>query len=189
MKVRLAIALLGWAAVYGPALAVDVAAERARIREERAAVQRRFADNEWACRTQFVVNRCLEAARAERSETLERLRHEELTMEDSQRKERAAERTAKIREKEAAASEPIVRAREATSPRPPAKRKSPSPEPAREDPTEVAAREAANRAAFEEKQRNAAERRAEVERRNAQRAAKTKPAAPLPTSELPASGQ
>lgn len=175
--------------------AVDVPAERSRIRTERAEAQRRYQDRARECRTQFAVNRCLDAARAERSDVLERLRHEELLIDDTERRERAAARLERIRAKqEKAAAEPpaasapvVVREREAAASRPAAAPRAPKAPRAR--PASDAAREAAQRADFEARQRAAAAHRAEVERRNAERAKRGKPAAPLPTPTPDASGQ
>ena len=174
--------------------AVDYGAERARIRVERSEAQRRHEAQQRECRTRFVVVRCLDAARAERSETLDRLRREELLIDDEQRKQRAAARFERIRAKQAAAESAaaasasfVVRERPPAASRPTATPR-PLPTPrakAEHDP----AREATMRAGFEARQRAAAARRAEVQRRNAERAARSKPAIPLPTPTPEGSGQ
>lgn len=171
----------------------DDAGERTRIREERAQAQRLYEERERTCQTQFVVTSCVDAARQERRTTLERLRHQELVLDTAVRKQRAATRSAQIREKQdakdARPNPLVVRERQAAPARPPSTRAAPSsgaraasaPLRARDD----AEQERRKRAAFETKQQEADAHRAEVERRNAERAKKTKPAAPLPTPRLP----
>jgi colicin import membrane protein len=173
------------------------AVERGRIREERAQAQRLFEERERTCQAQFVVTSCLDGARQARRETLERLRHQELVLDNASRKQRAAARSAQIREKQDAKdSKPnpmVVRERQAAPVRPPAARASaPSatarasgaPRPQAQD----AEQEKRNRATFEAKQREAATHRAEAEQRNAERAKKSKPVTPLPAQQ-PASAQ
>ena len=67
-------------------------AERARIASERAAAKARLAEQERACREQFVVTACLEAARKEERSTLARLRRAEMMLDDAERREAAARR-------------------------------------------------------------------------------------------------
>jgi|CXWK01.1.fsa_nt_gi hypothetical protein len=195
MRLRRWLAVFLTAAASAASVAaVDYGAERARIRVERSEAQRRHDAQQRECRTRFVVVRCLDAARAERSETLDRLRREELLIDDEQRKQRAAARFERIRAKQAAvesaaaASVPlVVRERPPAASRPtatlrplPAPRAKTEPDPARE---------ASMRAEFEARQRAAAARRAEVEKRNAERTARSKPAAPVPTPTPESSAQ
>jgi colicin import membrane protein len=163
-------------------------AERARIRDERAQAQRLYEERERTCHERFAVTSCLDAARAQRRETMDRLRHEELVLDNATRKERAAARTTRIREKQIAQdSKPtqlVVRERPDAPPKPAPRALPPSASgvaaPASAVPRISDEQERRNRAAFEAKQRQAAEHRAEVERRNAERLPKTKPTAPLP---------
>jgi colicin import membrane protein len=164
------------------------AVERARIREERAQAQRLYEERARVCSERFAVTRCLDEARAQRRETMDRLRHQDLVLDSAQRKQRAAARTMRIREKQIAQeSKPsplVVRERPAVPPRPALKATPPvagggavaaSAVPRISD--EQARRK---KAAFDAKQKQAAEHRADIERRNAERSQKTKPIAPLP---------
>jgi hypothetical protein len=67
------------------------AMERARIRDTRAAAQARFDAQEAQCYQRFAVNDCLADARLARRELLADLRRQELSLNDAQRKRRAAE--------------------------------------------------------------------------------------------------
>lgn len=187
------------------------AQERQRIAGERAAAERRFAESQRECLTRFVVTSCVEESRRERRETLSRLHREQNLLDDSLRKERAAERNETIqrranaeaasdRESKArAAGEPAQRALD-DRPRRAAGAASAASEASRKATRDVKAsgvglatkgtqrtkaEEARSRATFDAAQRAAVEHRAEVAERNALRSAKRKPAAPLP---LPPAG-
>ena len=58
---------LALAAVAVHAQAPDEAAERARIRQEREAADKRFQEAEKTCRAKFAVNDCIAEARRERN--------------------------------------------------------------------------------------------------------------------------
>jgi colicin import membrane protein len=183
--VALALCAMGAAA---HAAADQTAAERARIRDERTQAQRLYEERERDCHERFAVTGCLEAARAQRREALDRLRHEELVLDNAERKQRAATRTARIREKQIAQeSKPsplVVRERSAAQ-RKPAPKATAAPSggasTAASAPPRLSEEQARrNKAAFEAKQKQAAEHRAEVEQRNAQRSQKTKATAALP---------
>jgi len=162
--------------------------ERARIREERAQAQRLYEERARACDERFAVTSCLEEARAQRREAMDRLRHEEFVLDNAKRKQRAAERTKRIREKqiehESKPSPLVVRERTEA----PAKRAAKTSPPAASGGASHASSTShisdeqarRNRAAFEAKQKQAAEHRAEVEQRSAERLQKTKPTASLP---------
>jgi colicin import membrane protein len=186
------IAFAGLMSVGQLAAAPD--AERDRIRVERAAARSKFEMQERACQTKFVVTSCVDAARKEQRETLARLRREEAVLDDATRREAAEARSLANRDR---AQSPDSRASEAAQPgsavdsRQPASRAAPSPNRARNGASKPASRSASevesqrlieqqNEAKFDEKARAAQARRAEVERRNAQRAAQGKAAAPLP---------
>lgn len=175
--------------------------DRQHIEADRAAAEARFAEREHACGERFIVTSCVEEAKRERRETLSRLRHEKNQLDDALRKARATERTEAIRERAAAQTQ---RARESASREP---RETPQRSPARprvgkpegqaesvlpraRSPRAAASaarsgvsradEEARSRARFDAAHREAEAHRLEVEQRNARRAAKHKPAAPLP---------
>jgi hypothetical protein len=186
---RAAIACL--AAVYGaPSFADDAAAERQRIRAERAQVQARYADTVRECNRRFVVTSCVEGARAERRQALNRLSNQELVLDQAERRQRAAQRAADIRAKQAhdeAAPRALPRALAAPEPASAPRlhlRVPRAPTSAGHPPKLSPQEEARNRAAFEQRQREAEAHRESVERRNAERAAKAKqPSRPLPLPE------
>jgi len=162
--------------------------DRERIASERAAATARLAEQERVCRTQFVVTACVDAAQREFRVTQARLRREELALDEAARRAAAARRKQEIAERAAAqASQPadagpaVPRegARRMPSPNAPA-----APAPIRSRRASSAedqrAEELRNEAALEARVRAAQAHRAAVERRNAERAARGKVAAPLP---------
>lgn len=204
-------AFAAWPASGQPA--DTVAAERERIRGERAAAEAGFAEAQKSCYGRFAVHDCIDAARRARNATLAGLRAQELSLNEAERKRKAADRLRELDQRQSpphqeeaagrrarAAAEQQQRAREladkkesrdrkaaeaaAREPRVPrTPPEAPRPHPPREahapkahgPDAEAAAR---NRAAFEERQREAAERRARLEKRLAER--KKPAAAPLP---------
>ena len=164
--------------------------EHERLSSERTAANARLTEQERACEEKFVVSACLESARKEHRATLARLRRAELVLDDGERREAAARRRQSIQEK---ASAQAARASDAASVSP---RQSPRatpvpnpPSPAHagggpDRPTVLSADQRAteerNRANFEARARAAQAHRESVERRNAQRDANGKAAAPLP---------
>lgn len=186
-RLRLPLAVLALSAVCGAAPAADAQAERERIRVERAQAEQRYAEAERDCNTRFVVTSCVEAARAQRRDALGRLRNEELVLDRAERRQRAAERAAAIRDKQAHDDAPRAAPRAPLPP--PAASAPPSrlhlrPHGAKASRTEQRLSpeaEARNRAAYEARLREAQEHREAVERRNAERQAKGKaPSLPLP---------
>jgi colicin import membrane protein len=186
---RTTVALWACAVVAASYAADQEALERTRIREERAQAQRLYEERAKVCNERFAVTGCLEEARAQRRDTMDRLRHEELVLDNAKRKQRAAERASRIREKQIEQeSKPgplVVRERKEPTPRPAPKTAASAGSERASQPSltprineEQAQR---NKAAFDTKQKQAAEHRADVERRNAERLQKGKPAAPLPT--------
>ena len=77
-------------------------AERARIGAERRLADARFAAQEVACYKTFAVTDCLKAARSQRRELLSDLRRQELSLNDADRKRRAAERVRSIEDRNSA---------------------------------------------------------------------------------------
>jgi colicin import membrane protein len=66
-------------------------AERARIAAERGQAEAAFRAEEKDCYRRFAVNDCLSAARDHRRQLLADLRRQEISLNDSQRKRKAAE--------------------------------------------------------------------------------------------------
>ena len=108
MKKSLALAL---AVVCGLVLAQPVvpdtevareAAEHARIRKERGDAQTRFLAQDVQCYQRFAVNDCLGEVRAQRRAVLAELRRQEISLNYTQRKRRAAEQLLRADEKAAA---------------------------------------------------------------------------------------
>lgn len=166
-----------------PALAadgIDAAAQRERIARERAQVEAAYRSEAARCAGQFSVTACVDRARSTRRAAIERLDHERAVLDDMERKRRAAERMRRIQDKLRAAETrppPQVHAipRSTKAVRSAASASAPPAEPAASTATARTAE-----AAYEERQREAAAHREAVERRNAERAARRAPAAPLP---------
>ena len=208
LRVLVLIACLSWS--MQSAAANDEVHERERIASERALVHAEFTARQRECQTRFAVTACVDAARSQQREALGRLHREELLLDDARRRQRAAERTAEIRgrvsadearERKAAPSAPATPAPAAASsgsksaPRTHTQRSpshkarpntaghvAPGAAAQRRDRTERQAREARNAAEFEARAQAARAHRDEVERRNAERAAHGRRAAPLPAS-------
>jgi colicin import membrane protein len=196
--------LLAWASagVAADRAPDSAAAERTRIARERAAVEARARAGEAACAREFVVSSCLQQVRAERRAAVQQLERQRSVLDEAQRKQRAAERMARIRERQEAAT------RDQTKPKVEVRTRGESaPAPVRAA-EEVAAIEAgqAQRAqhaaaaastadakavqraqATSERARKAQAHKESVEERNRDRAAKKAPAAPLPVPSSPAS--
>jgi colicin import membrane protein len=175
----------------------DEVQRRERLDTERAAAQARHDAAVRECQNAFAVTSCVEQAKAERRSALDRISKEEAVLDDAQRRRRAEERRKRIADKQqaaaarAAASAPDVRTRvprqvapAASAPSRPTRRAEPrSPE------AEAAeAAQAKERAAQAQRRRERAAAHAEaVRQRNAERAARKPPAAPLPVPSAPAS--
>jgi colicin import membrane protein len=76
-----------------------VQVERARIASERAAVDARYLAEEKACYKKFSVNDCLNDARGRQRESLADLRRQDLSLNDAERKRRAADEMRRLEEK------------------------------------------------------------------------------------------
>ena len=89
------------AAPAAPALTVQQAEslERERIRQFRAEEEARFATEEAQCYQRFAVNDCLVQVRRARRDVLADLRRQEMSINDAQRKRRAAEQLLRSDEK------------------------------------------------------------------------------------------
>jgi hypothetical protein len=168
--------------------------EHDRIVAERTAADARLAAQERECGTRFIVAACVEDARAEHRATLARLRQQQLQIDEGRRREAAAARRKAIAERaeaqQARASEappeaPRVRVRRAPEPAPvvrPPEVALPRPVAGGASGADRATIEQRNEAKFDARARAAQAHREEVERRNAQRAAQGKVAAPLPAA-------
>lgn len=174
-------ALLGLAATSAQA---DPAAERRRIDAERRVIEARFGKEEAACRERFVVTSCVDGVQARKRELLTGLRHQELLLDDADRKARATARVEGIEAKRAAAA--------ARPPAPPLAEPAPrraaapaapqAPRPARPEVDAAEAEAAARRASAAARRRDeAAADRARIAAREAQREAGSKKSAPLPS--------
>jgi|APLak6261661892_1056031.scaffolds.fasta_scaffold28133_2 colicin import membrane protein len=189
------------------ALAAAVAhrkAEHERIRHEREALAAVRQKEEAACYKQFAVEDCLRSVRTKARETGDRLRAQEVELNDAERREKAAERLRSIEEKQKAVPPPASRGQgtDATVRKTPADAASTKAQRdhdaeqralqqrnrVQQHDSEQAARAAlqADRASqarvrHAETQKAAEERRARVEKSQADAAAKGRPpAAPLP---------
>lgn len=188
----LALVLATWLA--SAAAAPDpAAAQRERITRERQAVEREARAAQQACATQFAVTDCVNRAKAERRERLRPLDRELALLDDELRKRRAAERLAKLQQRQASRPETppevSVRTRQAAAPdaasaasaasappRPP--QRSPAAQQAAASQADAAAAQRAAAAARRVEQAQA--HRAVVEQKNVERARQREPAKPLP---------
>ena len=178
-------------------LAASADEEPARIAAERAQAQAKFNERQRACESQFVVAPCLDAARKEQRTTLARLHGQEVQLDEAKRRAAAAARTESTRAKALAQQEradaAAARAQSDDERAPRPAKAAASATRGRDDP--IAPRRAGapaaearrtieqrNEAQFEARARAAQAHREAVERRNAERAAQGKQAAPLPAS-------
>jgi colicin import membrane protein len=76
-----------------------VAVQLARIAAERSQAEAAFRAQEKACYGKFAVNDCLNAAKAHRRQLLADLRRQEISINDAQRKRKAAEHLRAIEER------------------------------------------------------------------------------------------
>ena len=98
-------ALAAAAPPEGQPLAPWLAAERKRIEAERRAAGQRFETAEKACWQRFAVNACLRQARSDRRGTLDRLRQEDLALNEVERQRRTAARLRELEDKENGSSQ------------------------------------------------------------------------------------
>lgn len=191
---NLRIAVMVWICAAAALARAD--AEHDRLSSDRAAANALLADEERRCNAQFAVSACLEDARKAHRVTLNRLRREELSLDEAARRAAADARRREIAEKAAAgqarasdagdaavAAEPRVHPvpRPATEPAlraPNIGRPRPAGQPA--SGVSRGEQERRNTEAYEARLRAAEEHRDAVARRNAERAASGAVAAPLP---------
>lgn len=178
-----------WAVLAASATSdLDDRAERTRIAAERAAAESRYTAEEAECRKRFVVTACVDEAKARRREALGRLKHQEIVLDEQERRRRAAARLQAIEEKQREAAtrppmpaQPAPVIREAASA--PAARgpQTPSAAERAQRAREEAARAQRRAQAAEERRQQAAEDRERIAGREAERRAKDKkPSTPLP---------
>ena len=173
--------------------APDSAAAHERIRAQRGAAEALYRERVKECNTKFVVTACVDAARAQRHETLARLDREQAELDDAKRRERSVQRSdaiaakasdadARRRDDDAGSRRNAAPGHAASAPRPGQPRASAPQRSAKaaNSPAQRAAQEERATNAFEAKQVQAELHRQEVARRNAEHARKTNPAAPLP---------
>jgi colicin import membrane protein len=87
------------AAAVVPARAED--SERAKIAQERADIEARYAERERECRTRFVVTSCVDDAKRDRRRGLDALRARQLNLDEELRHERTEARRAELATKAA----------------------------------------------------------------------------------------
>lgn len=187
---RLRVALLATVCVLLAALEparADDSAERARIVRERGEVEARFQQRQRDCQARFAVTACVDEARAEHRQALQRLRREEGVLDEAQRRQRAAARLAAIEEKQRAERERASAPRAQRQAEPPLQVRPPRQPAAAARPASAPASapdrsvdEARKRTRFEERQRDAREHRDQAEQRRVQREKSGKPVTPLP---------
>lgn len=175
----LALALLTTAAP--PAAAAD--SERARLAQLRKQLSEAFSAEERACTQRFAVTSCVEAVRLRRRDVLAPLRERELQLDEAERLQRATDRRAALELKRAAAAAASVPASAVT---PELRVRPTAPAPSR--PASGLRDHSEERAAqAEQRQHQALQRREEaaaaqqrVQRRQDERKASGRQAAPLP---------
>src|SRR4051794_40487388 len=101
MKYLVLLSLALAAAAHAQDEDPSVAAERARLKQERQKVEAVYMAEEKACYGKFAVNDCTAAAKAKRREAVGDLRRQEIALNDAQRKRKAAERRSEIDERTA----------------------------------------------------------------------------------------
>jgi colicin import membrane protein len=199
--IRIALLCIAAGIAAGANAADSYAVQSNRIVSDRAAANAKFADQERDCKARFVVTSCMDAALKEQRATLNRLHQEQLQLDEQKRHDAAAARREEIRAKadaqdarasDAVPAPPRERTRSPPQPRSTAPFKMSSPkrpnapwlgtagaDTAASSPDQRAI-EKRNEERYEAAERAAKVHREEVEKRNAERAAKGKIAAPLP---------
>ena len=91
---------LGAAMAQSPAQEkTNNALERSKIAAERARLEAGFLAEETVCKSRFAVNACLQEIRSRRNEAMADLRRQDLLLNESDRKARAADQIQKTEEK------------------------------------------------------------------------------------------
>lgn len=198
-------AVPGWAQLGATTGTLDFDAERARLAQERKALDKRFNTEQAACYKKFAVEDCLKESRQRRRLATDDIKRQEAAINDFERRRRGAAALDKLEEKdthprakdsqaqreqslksqqerEQRAAEHAASRAQAASEAAEKQRQFEAKQRAHADEQAKAARRRAEapaaRQAYEQKLQNAEHQRAESERRNA---ARTKPrSAPLP---------
>ena len=163
-------------------------AERERIAKQRQVAEAQYAQREAECKRRFVVTACIDQARADRRQSLDNLHQQEIALDEVERQQRSAEHR---RRREAKAWEEINKpAPEPRVPRAPKARESkpllpPSGAASKPAPVDRSADEQQARERFEARQREAQAHKAEIEKRNREKAATRKPGLPIPAASSP----
>ena len=187
-----------------PATSTGELPARARIQQQRQAVQAQLQQQEAACRQRFAVEDCLRKARSAARAQDNLLWRQELELDEAERRDRAAQRLRAIEERSGSQEPPAVapegrlpppggpggheaeaqlRARQASERASQARQRQQAHEAAQQQRAQQQAeRLEQSRQRYEARQQKARERRAEHERQRAQDAAEGRPAArPLPS--------
>jgi colicin import membrane protein len=101
MKRFLAFLLSLAAAAHAQDEDPKVAAERARLAAARSHAEIQYKAEEKACYSKFAVNDCVAAAKVRRRQALEDVRRQEISINDAERKRKAAERLRAQQERDA----------------------------------------------------------------------------------------
>lgn len=186
--------LIGVALLCGSSLGARADAEHDRIAAERAAANARLEEQVRDCESRFVVAPCLEAARKENRAALGQLRQQELQLDEGRRRAAAESRRKAIAERveaqqgrvgDTAPEAPRVQVRREPPPIPIPSKHAPEMPPASHSPAATAndraSLEQRNQEKFDARAREAQAHRDAVVKRNAERAANGKVAAPLPS--------
>jgi colicin import membrane protein len=91
--------------VPNSAWAADPATDRRALQAERSRLAAAYAAEEAACEQRFAVTACREDVRLRRRDALDRLRSQELALDDQARQQRADERRAAVRARQQQAAE------------------------------------------------------------------------------------
>lgn len=81
---------------------LDIEGERSRIQAERTREEALNVKEEVACYARFAVTNCLRQVRVHRREALDKLRRQELALNDAERKQKALEQMERIKENSSA---------------------------------------------------------------------------------------
>lgn len=86
----------------GPPQPLDIEGERSRIQSERTREESLNVKEEAACYAKFAVTNCLGQVRVRRREALDKLRRQEVALNDAERKQKALEQIERIKENSSA---------------------------------------------------------------------------------------
>jgi len=166
-------------------LGVSAESDEARLKRERHEIDQRHARAVEACQHEFAATACLDRARAERRAAVDGWRQQRLVIDDAKRRMRAAQRLQDIQARNAEIDSRIGSAVSSSAVAPTAPRRSASPlkaQPPASAASDARAAQSIDQAAKvsaqrRQREREAAEHRAKVEKRNAESAAR-RPSAP-----------